>query len=451
MKSQWIAVARLVAAMCFATVASSPAAALNLGTLGGAGAQKISFANHFENPLFPYAPGALIPELCTAETCHEYGVTIGSVLAEDVAIAIGWIGEDQQSDLYVYGPDDDSHLAASSTGIASQGQSLVLRAPTAGAYRIVVAGARISAMDYSGVAQVQAPVPAPAPIVDLLPALITPPPRDFHDSGLPLVPSTSLGFVIPSGLVPAIPTGTPLDAIVDGSCYLDEILDSGGNPTEPHRCLRFTNDIANVGAGPLELQFRLDPLASGLCIVEQVIHRTDGSSRVKPIVDGCELHANHGHFHFNGFAKYELFAFDPSQPAYRSCQPVAVGRKVGFCVTDVDPESVSTRYDAATVQPIQPRTYRFPNCNLPSRLDANGLENVMGVSQGWGDVYTWDLPDQFIEITGLAPGKYDVVSTANPTDSLDLEPSNREGHQWVCVTADAVTAIPSNDATSPCP
>ena len=151
MKSQWIAMARLVAAMCFATVASTPAAAVDLGTLGGGGAQKISFANHFENPLFPYAPGALIPELCSADTCHEYGVTIGSVLAEDVAIAIGWIGEDQQSDLYVYGPDDDSHLAASSTGIASQGQSVVLRAPAAGAYRIVVAGARISAMDYSGV------------------------------------------------------------------------------------------------------------------------------------------------------------------------------------------------------------------------------------------------------------------------------------------------------------
>jgi hypothetical protein len=198
MKSQSMLVARLMAATCFAAVAFSPAAAVDLGTLGGAGAQKISLANHFENPLFPYAPGALIPELCTSESCHEFVVTIGSVLAQDVAIAIGWIGEDQQSDLYVYGPDDDSHLAASSTGIASQGQSLVLRAPAAGAYRIVVAGARISAMDYSGVVQVQDPVPQAPPIVDLLPALITPPPRDFHVAGLPLVPSTPLGFVIRS-------------------------------------------------------------------------------------------------------------------------------------------------------------------------------------------------------------------------------------------------------------
>jgi len=345
--------------------------------------------------------------------------------------------------------DDDSRLAASSTGLASQGQSVVLRSPQPGRYRIVVAGARIASMDYSGIAQVQDRL-RPAPTRELLPALVTPPPRDFHVSGLPLVPSTSLGFVVPSGLLPPLPsTGTPLDVLVNGSCYLDEIIAAGGNPLEPHRCLRFTNDIANVGSGPLELQFHLDPMASGLCVVEQVIHRSDGTTRIQPIADGCELHATHLHFHFDGFASYELFAYDSARgPTFRSAAPVGVGRKVGFCVTDVDPEAVSDRYGDTTVQPIQGRPYRFPDCNLPSRIDASGPENVMGVSQGWGDVYTWDLPDQSIEVTGLAPGKYDVVSTANPTGSLALEPSSREGHQWICLTADAVSAIDGPD--SPC-
>jgi hypothetical protein len=454
MKPGWVVVACATAVMHIATAGSSQAAAADIGTLGASGTQKIVFSNHFENPLFPYAPGALIPELCSVAICHEYEVTVdGSVAPQDVAMAIGWIGEDQQSDLYVYGPNDDAQLAASSTGIASQGQSLVLRSPAAGVYRIVVAGSRISSLDYSGIAQVQNPIPQAPPGVDLLPALITPPPRDFHVLGLPLIPSIPLGFVIPSDLLPpAPPTGTPLDSIVNGSCYLDEILDAGGDPTQPHRCLRFSNDIANVGSGPLEIQFHLDPLSPGLCVVEQVVHRSDGSTRRKPIADGCELHPSHLHVHFKGFATYQLFGYDPTRPpAYRSSEPVGVGRKVGFCVTDVDPESVSTRYDGATVQPIQPRNYRFPNCNLPSRIDDHGLENVMGVTPGWGDVYTWDLPDQFIEITGLAPGKYDVVSIANPTGSLDLEPSSREGHQWVCLTADAVSAIESNDPGSSCP
>jgi len=39
----------------------------------------------------------------------------------------------------------------------------------------------------------------------------------------------------------------------------------------------------------------------------------------------------------------------------------------------------------------------------------------MGISRGWGDVYTWDLPGQFIDITGVPDGVYDVVSIANPS------------------------------------
>ena len=42
----------------------------------------------------------------------------------------------------------------------------------------------------------------------------------------------------------------------------------------------------------------------------------------------------------------------------------------------------------------------------------------MGISPGWGDVYSWDTPDQYIEITGVPDGLYDVVSTANPDGGI---------------------------------
>jgi len=205
MTAPWGALVGAAAVLHLASVVSSPAAEVDLGTLGASGGEKLRFASHFENPLFPYAPGALIPELCSDQSCHTYAVTIdASAHARDVAIAIGWIGEDQESDLYVYGPDDDARLAGSSTGLASQGESVVLRSPLPGRYRIVVAAARVASMDYSGIAQVQDPL-RPHPTRDLLPALVTPPPSDFHVSGLPLVPSTSLGFVVPAGLLPPLP------------------------------------------------------------------------------------------------------------------------------------------------------------------------------------------------------------------------------------------------------
>src|SRR5438105_826091 len=99
MTARW---AVLVCSVVVLHLAAASAAEIELGTLGASGSEKIRFASHFENPLFPYAPGALIPQLCSDQTCHTYAVTIDhSAHARDVAIAVGWIGEDQESDLYV--------------------------------------------------------------------------------------------------------------------------------------------------------------------------------------------------------------------------------------------------------------------------------------------------------------------------------------------------------------
>jgi hypothetical protein len=42
----------------------------------------------------------------------------------------------------------------------------------------------------------------------------------------------------------------------------------------------------------------------------------------------------------------------------------------------------------------------------------------MGISPGWGDIYTWDLPGQYLDITNVPDGAYDVVSIANPDCTL---------------------------------
>ena len=40
----------------------------------------------------------------------------------------------------------------------------------------------------------------------------------------------------------------------------------------------------------------------------------------------------------------------------------------------------------------------------------------MGLSAGWQDPYTWALPDQRLDITGLPDGRYRLVATADPNN-----------------------------------
>jgi hypothetical protein len=51
----------------------------------------------------------------------------------------------------------------------------------------------------------------------------------------------------------------------------------------------------------------------------------------------------------------------------------------------------------------------------------------MGISAGWGDVYTWDLPAQYLDISGGVPdGRYEVVSRSNPDGGIVTSDRNSE-------------------------
>ncbi|MEA2497038.1 MAG: hypothetical protein QOJ29_4949, partial [Thermoleophilaceae bacterium] len=72
------------------------------------------------------------------------------------------------------------------------------------------------------------------------------------------------------------------------------------------------------------------------------------------------------------------------------------------------------------------RTYSFPTCNVPNAYSSKSdgpygpasPPEYMGISAGWGDVYTWDLPNQYIDITTVPDGTYQVVSRSNPDGGI---------------------------------
>jgi len=58
------------------------------------------------------------------------------------------------------------------------------------------------------------------------------------------------------------------------------------------------------------------------------------------------------------------------------------------------------------------------------------LTTAVGLSIGWGDIYPASLPDQFIDITGLADGSYRLVVTADPSGWF-AETNENNNLTWV--------------------
>jgi hypothetical protein len=79
----------------------------------------------------------------------------------------------------------------------------------------------------------------------------------------------------------------------------------------------------------------------------------------------------------------------------------------------------------------------------------------MGISPGWGDIYTWDLPQQYIDISKIPDGVYEVVSRSNPDGGILTSDRSREtGVTCIRLQGTRVTTLfqlPSQANTAPLP
>ncbi|HKQ39608.1 MAG TPA: lysyl oxidase family protein [Verrucomicrobiae bacterium] len=121
----------------------------------------------------------------------------------------------------------------------------------------------------------------------------------------------------------------------------------------------------------------------------------------------------HNHYHFGQFMNYRLLDTQGNV--------VLEGRKVGFCLEDTvkwDPNAGVQRY----------------NCGY------------QGIQRGWADRYTYDVPCQFLDITGVAPGTYILDIIVDPLNFIpELDDSNNETQVTVEIPPEACSIPPSND------
>ena len=373
-----------------------------------------SFLLKLELPKGTFPKGPLSPAPAGTTRLYPEGPT--DMPGDGVLITIHWATDFDQWNLYV----DDTKTGLTVTkgiNVDSNAQSVLLSQPHNGTYRITMVpfytDFNKEDLRYAGEARVFLdPTQRYSTTTQLLPRIQTMPPSNFHIGDVPPISSNPTGWRY-----------TP-DGTFANSCYADETLQYGST-----RCLRFDNDIRNIGSGPLILRFNYSPEAFiGNCVMNQEIIWSNANAVDRP-AGPCEFHAQHGHFHYKNMGVYQLYAIAANGAP--SAVPVSTSRKVGFCTVDVDDYSFGL---AAKRQ--RPRTYSFPTCNIPNAYSTelpltspyfpSGVPEYMGISPGWGDVYTWDLPAQYIDISNVPDGVYEVVTRSNPDGALLTSSRDKE-------------------------
>jgi hypothetical protein len=174
----------------------------------------------------------------------------------------------------------------------------------------------------------------------------------------------------------------------------------------------FTAAPANVGRGAFIVHaVRAD--RRGSWRVSQRFDEPDGSLS-ETITPGDVVWGGHGHNHWHVHMGASYWLTKPG-----STRRLRTYEKVGFCFFD---------QRALLVQPPDaPSRPRFPVTSCNGR---DVLEFTEGLSPGWSDPYSWALPDQRLDVTGLPDGVYRLWATADPGGWF-RETNERNNSTWV--------------------
>ena len=100
--------------------------------------------------------------------------------------------------------------------------------------------------------------------------------------------------------------------------------------TDGRKLLRFSNSIMNIGRAPAELWGMRENLEDLSVEITQIIYRMDNSSYSRFVGD-FSFHEIHGHWHWDNFSQYEIWAVKENGELDSI---VASSGKVGYCLRD---------------------------------------------------------------------------------------------------------------------
>jgi len=185
--------------------------------------------------------------------------------------------------------------------------------------------------------------------------------------------------------------------------------------------LRFTSSEDNVGDGPLLLYGSRDNTRQKTMSVRQAFQTREGGSI--PTSFQAAQHATttstyyepakmHEHWHLMGFEHFELRTPDGGT--------LVTDRKNGFCLGDryPTPDAKQLAHAVPNDESPQGQLGRFLAKNMCGMRNPDALTVIEGISVGRGDDYRYDVDFQWLDITTLPSGTYDVVNTVNSDRTL---------------------------------
>jgi hypothetical protein len=182
-----------------------------------------------------------------------------------------------------------------------------------------------------------------------------------------------------------------------------------------HRLLRYTADMVNVGVGPFEVRgTRPDTSAANLSVVQRVYD--DAGTYQDVPVSGTFMDwagDGHDHWHLDGLESGLLTRFGNGREA-------GALAKHGFHFADFH------EFDLGL--PNAPQSRVYTGCGGDS-CTSSALAVLMGLSVGYLDRYPASIAYQYIDITGLKPGKYLLTVTADASDWF-LETDSSNNSTW---------------------
>jgi hypothetical protein len=208
----------------------------------------------------------------------------------------------------------------------------------------------------------------------------------------------------------AAPAATATDLLPDlGLAQLSNIQSQ--KTSDGRRLLRYTAELVNVGVGAFEVTGRRATPSGDMSVTQRIYNDTGSYRDVATTATMYWAGDGHNHWHTRDLETAELDRLDNG---------VKVGTLVkhGFCFYDTASYNLSL--------PGAPQSKVYTGCGY----DAAALTVTTGLSVGWGDVYYYTLPDQYIDITGLSPGRYRLKSEADKTNWF-VESSESNNATWV--------------------
>jgi hypothetical protein len=179
--------------------------------------------------------------------------------------------------------------------------------------------------------------------------------------------------------------------------------------------LRFSATVVNVGAGPFLVTASRPDTSSPFAGSQRIVNSDQSSSDTPVAVSFAYAGHSHTHWHVKDLETYTVERLDTGAPA-------GISAKSGFCFLD------TTAYRLALPGAPQQAQYTDEGCG-----DQSSTTLSMGLSVGWGDKYGWTLSDQYVDITGLAVGKYRLRAVAD-ADARFVESSRANNTTWIDFT-----------------